>query len=81
MTRAVVPKEEIMMTRLGEMIYEDGRKAGIMLGRQQGLALGIEQGKIEVARELLDILSDDEIAQRTKLPLELVQRLRRESQR
>ena len=65
-------KEEIAMTQLGQMIYDDGKKKGI----EQGRILAT----IELARELLDILSDEAIAKKTKLPLSEVQRLRAESQ-
>ena len=40
---------------------------------------GIQKGKLESARSLLDILTDEEIAKRIKLPIEEVQRLREES--
>lgn len=36
-------------------------------------------GKMEVAKSLFDILSDEEIARRIQLPLEKVQELRMES--
>ena len=29
-------KEVVSMTRLGQMIYDDGEKAGIKLGKEQG---------------------------------------------
>ncbi len=40
---------------------------------------GIQKGKLESARSLLDILTDEEIAKRIKLPIEEVQRLREEN--
>lgn len=40
---------------------------------------GIQKEKLENARSLLDILTDEEIAKRIKLPIEEVQRLRKES--
>ena len=40
---------------------------------------GIQKEKFENARSLLDILTDEEIAKRIKLPIEKVQRLRKES--
>ena len=39
---------------------------------------GREENKIEVAKNLLDILSDEEISKRIKLPIETVQQLRKE---
>lgn len=68
-------KEEIVMTQLGQMIYEDGHKIGIMEGEEKGKL----EGKLEVAKALLDILSDEAIAKRAQLPLETIQKLRRES--
>ncbi len=43
---------------------------------QKGIQKGIQQEKLECARNLLDILSDEEIARRIKLSLEEVQKLR-----
>ena len=40
---------------------------------------GREEAKLENAINLLDILSDEEIAERIKLPLEIVQQLRKEN--
>lgn len=45
---------------------------------QKGIQKGIQQEKHENARNLLDILSDEEISKRIKLPIEEVQRLREE---
>lgn len=49
-------KEEIAMTQLGQMIYEDGLKKGEEKGEKKG--------KLEAAKALLDILSDEAIAKR-----------------
>ncbi len=48
---------------------------------QRGIEKGIRQEKIECAKNLLDILSDEEISKRVNLPLEEVQELRKEAER
>lgn len=81
-------KEEIVMTQLGQMIYEDGVKTGIkegklkgrLEGKQEGKQEGRLEGKLEAAKALLDILSDEAIVERIKIPLEQVKKLRQESQ-
>lgn len=40
---------------------------------------GIQQGKLENAKNLLDILLNEEISKRIKLPIEEVQKLREET--
>ena len=37
-------KEEIKVTRLGQMLYDDGWDAGLIQGREEGIEQGIEQG-------------------------------------
>lgn len=77
-------KEEIVMTRLGQMIYEDGVREGFkngieegrQKGKQEGKLEGKQEGKLEAARALLDILSDEAIAERIKIPVEQVKKLR-----
>ena len=58
-------------------------KRGIEKGLQQGLQQGIEQGimagKLESARNLLDILDDETISIKLGLELETVKKLRLES--
>ena len=41
---------------------------------------GREEAKLENAINLLDVLSDEQIAERIKLPLETVQQLRKENE-
>lgn len=65
-------KEEIVMTQLGQMIYEDGIKKGEEKGEKRG--------KLEAAKALLDILSDEAIAKRLQIPIEQVRELRLEDQ-
>ena len=54
--------EEISMTKLGEMLVNKG----------------VNQTKLEDARNLLDVLNAQTIAERIGLPLETVQQLERE---
>ena len=54
--------EDVRMTKLGRMIYEEGE----------------EQGKLEAAKKLLDILDERVIAERIGLPLETVQKMKEE---
>lgn len=70
-------KEEIAMTQLGQMIYEDGLKKGEEKGEKKGKL----EGKLEAAKALLDILSDEAIAKRLQLSLEQVKELRQEDQK
>ncbi len=58
--------EEISMTKLGEMLVN------------KGMNQGISQAKLEDARNLLDVLNAQTIAERIGLPLETVQQLERE---
>ncbi|MBQ2282750.1 MAG: hypothetical protein II250_01080, partial [Agathobacter sp.] len=46
---------------------------------QKGIRKGIQLGKIEIAKNLLDILSDEEISRRISLPIEEVQKIRKEA--
>ena len=66
------------MNRLGQMIYEDGLKKGEERGVKIGEERGKERGKLEAAKALLDILSDEAIAKRLELPVEQVKKLRQE---
>ena len=49
-------KEAVGMTRLGQMMYQDG----------------VETTKITIAKNLMDILSDELIAKKLELPLDTV---------
>lgn len=60
-------KEAVGMTRLGQMLVNDG------------IEQGRKEGKIEIARELLDVLDDEVIAEKTGLPLETVVKLREDA--
>lgn len=58
-------KEEIRMTMLGKMLVEDGKF----------------EGKVEMAINLLDLLDDVTIAQRSGLDLDYVKQLRQENEK
>ena len=62
-----------MCKAIQDMI-EDSREEGKALGR----AYGIEHTKLENARNLLDVLSDEVIAEKIGLSIERVKELRRE---
>ena len=59
-------KEAVGMTRLGQMMYNDG------------LETGIKNNKLENAKNLIGILSDELIAEKIGLPLEIVLKLHEE---
>ena len=63
-------KEAVGMTRLGQMMYNDGLEAG--------MEKGVETTRLENARNLIGILSDELIAEKIGLPLETVQKLHEE---
>ncbi len=72
-----------------EQGLEEGREEGIEKGLEEGIEEGIEkgreegfkEGKLQVARNLLDVLSDEKIAKTTGLRLEEVRELREEKSR
>lgn len=55
-------KEAVGTTRLGQMMYQDG----------------VETTKITIAKNLMDILSDELIAKKLELPLDTVKKLHNE---
>lgn len=57
---------------------KEGIKQGIQQGIEQGIAQGMQQRNIELAINLLDILDDNLISQKTSLSIEQVAQLRRE---
>ena len=63
-------KEAVGMTRLGQMMFNDGVETGIIQGR--------EDAKIQIAKNLLAVLNDKEIAERTELAIDVVKKLREE---
>jgi predicted transposase/invertase (TIGR01784 family) len=56
--------------------FEKGVREGIEQGIEQGVEKGLEMARIEVARNLLDILDDTIIARKTGLSEEQVKQLR-----
>ncbi len=61
------------LTEFNEEVY---RKGLLEEGREEGL----REGRESIARNLLDVLSDEEISKRTNLSLEAVQKLRKENE-
>jgi hypothetical protein len=68
--------EEISMTKLGQMLVEKGIEKGMERGMERGIECGAENNKIENARNLLDLLDEEVIAERIGLPLETVRELK-----
>ena len=66
-------KEAVRMTRLGQLLLEEGMEKGIKTGEQET--------KLNNARNLLDILDEKIIAERIGLPLETVRKLKKEKDR
>lgn len=62
-------KEAVRMTRLGQLLLEEGIKTGE------------QEAKLNNARNLLDILDEKMIAERIGLPLETVRKLKKEKDR
>jgi len=57
---------------------ELGIKQGKELGVKHGMELGLEKGKLESARNLLDLLDSKTISERLGIPIEIVERMRRD---
>ena len=52
-------KEEIKVTRLGQMLYDDGWDAGLIQGREEGREQGIRQGRMQgISLGLTDMILD-----------------------
>ena len=68
--------EVITMCTFAEEMTNKGIAQGIEIGEARGMEKGIAQGKINVARNLLDILSDEVIAEKVELDIEVVRSLR-----
>ena len=64
-------KEAVGMTRLGQMMYNDGIEEGM----KQGIEQGIESTQIKIASNLLNDLPDEIIAEKTGLSLEKIKEL------
>ena len=61
-------------------LMEDSRIEGMEQGIEQGIEQGLEIAKMENAKNLLDVLSDEVIAEKIGLPISKVQELRAEAQ-
>lgn len=66
--------EGIRMTKLGQMLVEKGKEEG----REEGREEGAEREKMEIAKNLVGLLDEQVIAERTGLSLEIVRRLKKE---
>ncbi len=60
-------------------IKERELQKGIKIGIEQGIEQGKEEEKVEIAKNLLDILDDETIALKTGLDIEEVRRIRDEN--
>ncbi|ONI40951.1 hypothetical protein AN396_04115 [Candidatus Epulonipiscium fishelsonii] len=63
-----------------ETAKAEGLEAGLKLGEEKGLKLGekkLKQEKIEIAKNLLDVLDDETIALKTKLSIKKVKEIRK----
>lgn len=67
-------KEAMRMTRVGQMLYDDGFSQGI----SQDISQGSAEQKLQNAKNLIDILDENIIAERIGLPLKTVQQLKRD---
>ena len=65
-------REVIGMTRLGQMLVN----RGIEQGMERGIKQGMERGKLKIAQNLIGLLDDQTIAERTELPLKTVLELK-----
>ena len=57
----------------------EAERKGIEKGRREGIEEGIKQEKVEIAKNLLDVLDDETISLKTGLTIEKIQQLRKES--
>lgn len=81
-------RKEMKMTELGRMIYEEAKTdLGEALYEEAKIELGKalyeeaeQKVKTDLARKLLGILSDDLIAEKTGLPIEVVLKLKEEKE-
>lgn len=70
--------EAISMTDLGRRLVDKGRNEGREEGRSVGRTEGIEANKLENARNLIGLLSEQVIAECIGLPIETVKKLKEE---
>ena len=72
--------EEISMTRLGEMLVNKGYCEGYDKGYDIGHSRGVEDGKLDAARNLLGQVSPDILAKTLELPLDAILKLKEEQE-
>lgn len=72
--------EEISMTRLGEMLVNKGYGEGYGKGYDIGHSRGVEEGKLDAARNLLGQVSPDILAKTLELPLDTILKLKEEQE-
>jgi predicted transposase/invertase (TIGR01784 family) len=58
-----------------EMVIEDQRNA-VQKGLEEGIEEGMRRKALEIAKQLLDVLDDQTISEKTGLTLEAIQQLR-----
>ncbi len=56
--------------------FEDGVEQGIDIGVERGISIGVEKERLAIARNLLDVLDDATIAQKTGLSVADIRSLR-----
>ena len=72
--------EAISMTRLGEMLVNKGYGEGYGKGYDIGHSRGVEEGKLDAARNLLGQVSPDILAKTLELPLDTILKLKEEQE-
>ena len=72
--------EEISMTRLGEMLVNKGYGEGYDKGYDIEHSRGVEEGKLDAARNLLGQVSPDILAKTLELPLDTILKLKEEQE-
>ncbi len=76
----LIQKRSINPTLLSEIkddaAWEKAKGRFMQEGKEAGIAEGLQQGQLNIARALLDVLDDKTIAQKTKLTLAVIKKLR-----
>ena len=67
-------EEKVDMCQALEELYNDGVEGG----KEVGMEVGIEKGRLYAAKNLLDILDVETIAEKVGLPLEVILKLKNE---
>lgn len=68
----------VKMTRLGQMLVNDGFHDGFNNGFNDGFSKGENKTKLDIARKLLNIMGVQEVAENTGLSIEAVQKIKDE---